>query len=54
MFLMIAALAWYFLEAVKILKAAGQGDTNKISPLSYIDNMFFEFPKCRASYRAWR
>ena len=25
------------------LKAAGQGVTNKISPLSYIDNMFFNY-----------
>ncbi|MCQ1130535.1 type VII secretion protein EsaA [Staphylococcus aureus] len=42
MFLMIAALGLYFV-AMNNLKAAGQGVTNKISPLSYIDNMFFNY-----------
>ncbi len=39
---MIAALGLYFV-AMNNLKAAGQGVTNKISPLSYIDNMFFNY-----------
>ncbi len=46
---MIAALGLYFV-AMNNLKAAGQGVTNKISPLSYIDNMFFNYLNA-ASYR---